>query len=97
MILFQFVRFDGMATMETALFFLMSWCSFLLAEALGLTGIVSILFCGILQGMIENDSYNMSHISQIEFARSCVENRLSFGTGRPLAEIYESGIMTHKK
>jgi sodium/hydrogen exchanger-like protein 6/7 len=48
-LLFKFVRFDGMATMETALFFLMSWCSFLLAEALGLTGIVSILFCGILQ------------------------------------------------
>ena len=57
MILFQFVRFDGMATMETALFFLMSWCSFLLAEALGLTGIVSILFCGILQGMIKNESF----------------------------------------
>ena len=70
MILFQFVRFDGMATMETALFFLMSWCSFLLAEALGLTGIVSILFCGILQGMIENDSYNMTHIIGVILVRS---------------------------
>lgn len=48
-LLFKFIRFDGNATMETALFFLMSWCSFLLAETLGLTGIVAILFCGILQ------------------------------------------------
>ncbi|CBY21052.1 unnamed protein product [Oikopleura dioica] len=47
--IFKFCRFDGMDTLETGLFFLLSWSSFLFAEALGLTGIVSILFCGILQ------------------------------------------------
>lgn len=46
---FKFFRFDGMDTLETGLFFLLSWSSFLFAEAMGLTGIVSILFCGILQ------------------------------------------------
>uniref|UniRef100_A0A8C5FGT2 Sodium/hydrogen exchanger n=1 Tax=Gadus morhua TaxID=8049 RepID=A0A8C5FGT2_GADMO len=33
----------------TALFFLMSWSTFLLAEACGFTGVVAVLFCGITQ------------------------------------------------
>ncbi|KAI1903088.1 hypothetical protein AGOR_G00023610 [Albula goreensis] len=32
-----------------ALFFLMSWSTFLLAEACGFTGVVAVLFCGITQ------------------------------------------------
>ncbi|KAG8003920.1 Sodium/hydrogen exchanger 6 [Nibea albiflora] len=42
----------GVATgvlLETALFFLMSWSTFLLAEACGFTGVVAVLFCGITQ------------------------------------------------
>uniref|UniRef100_A0A8C2ARP8 Sodium/hydrogen exchanger n=1 Tax=Cyprinus carpio TaxID=7962 RepID=A0A8C2ARP8_CYPCA len=35
--------------LETALFFLMSWSTFLLAEACGFTGVVAVLFCGITQ------------------------------------------------
>lgn len=48
-LVFKFFRFDGMEILETGLFFLLSWSSFLFAETLGLTGIVSVLFCGILQ------------------------------------------------
>uniref|UniRef100_A0A8C4SLV6 Sodium/hydrogen exchanger n=1 Tax=Erpetoichthys calabaricus TaxID=27687 RepID=A0A8C4SLV6_ERPCA len=40
----------GVVTLlETALFFLMSWSTFLLAEACGFTGVVAVLFCGITQ------------------------------------------------
>ncbi|KAK7800459.1 hypothetical protein U0070_009049 [Myodes glareolus] len=35
--------------LETGLFFLMSWSTFLLAEAWGFTGVVAVLFCGITQ------------------------------------------------
>uniref|UniRef100_A0A8D2LF58 Sodium/hydrogen exchanger n=1 Tax=Varanus komodoensis TaxID=61221 RepID=A0A8D2LF58_VARKO len=35
--------------LETGLFFLMSWSTFLLAEACGFTGVVAVLFCGITQ------------------------------------------------
>uniref|UniRef100_A0A674B570 Sodium/hydrogen exchanger n=1 Tax=Salmo trutta TaxID=8032 RepID=A0A674B570_SALTR len=35
--------------LETALFFLMSWSTFLMAEACGFTGVVAVLFCGITQ------------------------------------------------
>ncbi|NWR54641.1 SL9A7 protein, partial [Bucorvus abyssinicus] len=49
---FSFSRFTKLhcfPLLETALFFLMSWSTFLLAEACGFTGVVAVLFCGITQ------------------------------------------------
>ncbi|ROL54363.1 Sodium/hydrogen exchanger 6 [Anabarilius grahami] len=45
----KFTRLRDFPLLETALFFLMSWSTFLLAEACGLTGVVAVLFCGITQ------------------------------------------------
>ncbi|KAK9518858.1 hypothetical protein VZT92_021626 [Zoarces viviparus] len=45
----QFTKLHCFPLLETALFFLMSWSTFLLAEACGFTGVVAVLFCGITQ------------------------------------------------
>ncbi|XP_048461204.1 sodium/hydrogen exchanger 6a [Rhincodon typus] len=45
----KFTRLRDFQLLETALFFLMSWSTFLLAEACGFTGVVAVLFCGITQ------------------------------------------------
>ncbi|KAG7228726.1 hypothetical protein INR49_008504 [Caranx melampygus] len=46
---FLFTKLHCFPLLETALFFLMSWSTFLLAEACGFTGVVAVLFCGITQ------------------------------------------------
>ncbi|KAM9788834.1 LOW QUALITY PROTEIN: sodium/hydrogen exchanger 6-like [Neosynchiropus ocellatus] len=45
----KFTKLRDFPLLETALFFLMSWSTFLLAEACGFTGVVAVLFCGITQ------------------------------------------------
>uniref|UniRef100_A0A2I2YMF4 Cation/H+ exchanger transmembrane domain-containing protein n=1 Tax=Gorilla gorilla gorilla TaxID=9595 RepID=A0A2I2YMF4_GORGO len=45
----KFTKLDCFPWLETALFFLLSWSTFLLAEACGFTGVVAVLFCGITQ------------------------------------------------
>ncbi|KAJ0061920.1 hypothetical protein NL108_014409, partial [Boleophthalmus pectinirostris] len=45
----MFTKLRDFPLLETALFFLMSWSTFLLAEACGFTGVVAVLFCGITQ------------------------------------------------
>uniref|UniRef100_A0A803U1M3 Sodium/hydrogen exchanger n=1 Tax=Anolis carolinensis TaxID=28377 RepID=A0A803U1M3_ANOCA len=45
----KFTKLREFQLLETGLFFLMSWSTFLLAEACGFTGVVAVLFCGITQ------------------------------------------------
>ncbi|KAG8452150.1 hypothetical protein GDO86_004081 [Hymenochirus boettgeri] len=45
----KFTKLHCFPLLETALFFLLSWSTFLLAEACGFTGVVAVLFCGITQ------------------------------------------------
>ncbi|CAN9500262.1 unnamed protein product [Ophioblennius macclurei] len=45
----KFTKLHCFPLLETALFFLMSWSTFLLAEACGFTGVVAVLFCGVTQ------------------------------------------------
>ncbi|XP_071951818.1 sodium/hydrogen exchanger 6-like [Antedon mediterranea] len=48
-LLTKFTKVREFPLLETALFFIMSYSSYLMAEAAQLTGIVSILFCGVTQ------------------------------------------------
>uniref|UniRef100_A0A8C9WLT3 Solute carrier family 9 member A6a n=1 Tax=Scleropages formosus TaxID=113540 RepID=A0A8C9WLT3_SCLFO len=45
----KFTKLRDFPLLETALFFLMSWSTFLLAEACGFTGVVAVLFGGMTQ------------------------------------------------
>uniref|UniRef100_A0A3Q2QMI6 Sodium/hydrogen exchanger n=1 Tax=Fundulus heteroclitus TaxID=8078 RepID=A0A3Q2QMI6_FUNHE len=49
LISFYFTKLRDFPLLETGLFFLMSWSTFLLAEACGMTGVVAVLFCGMTQ------------------------------------------------
>ncbi|CDQ93051.1 unnamed protein product [Oncorhynchus mykiss] len=49
LISFCFTKLRDFPLLETALFFLMSWSTFLLAEACEMTGVVAVLFCGMTQ------------------------------------------------
>jgi len=61
-LLFKYTQFDKYHTLELVLLVLYSYASYLLADGLGLSGIVSILFCGVV--MAHYTYHNLSPQAQ---------------------------------
>ncbi|KFR05622.1 Sodium/hydrogen exchanger 7, partial [Nipponia nippon] len=64
-----FTKLHCFPLLETALFFLMSWSTFLLAEACGFTGVVAVLFCGITQAHYTYNNLSVESRSRTKQAR----------------------------
>ncbi|XP_067416061.1 sodium/hydrogen exchanger 7 isoform X2 [Emydura macquarii macquarii] len=60
----KFTKLHCFPLLETALFFLMSWSTFLLAEACGFTGVVAVLFCGITQAHYTHNNLSVESRSR---------------------------------
>uniref|UniRef100_A0A2K5YLV4 Cation/H+ exchanger transmembrane domain-containing protein n=1 Tax=Mandrillus leucophaeus TaxID=9568 RepID=A0A2K5YLV4_MANLE len=60
----KFTKLDCFPLLERALFFLMSWSTFLLAEAYGFIGVVAVLFCGITQAHYTYNNLSVESRSQ---------------------------------
>ncbi|XP_025079099.1 sodium/hydrogen exchanger 9-like isoform X7 [Pomacea canaliculata] len=73
----KFTKVKEFPLLETALFFLMSYCSFQAAEAAAMTGIVAVLFCGITQA-----HYTYNNLS----VESKIRTKQLFELGNFLAE-----------
>ncbi|KFV68940.1 Sodium/hydrogen exchanger 7, partial [Dryobates pubescens] len=65
----DFTKLHCFPLLETALFFLMSWSTFLLAEACGFTGVVAVLFCGITQAHYTYNNLSVESRSRTKQAR----------------------------
>ncbi|NXX51070.1 SL9A7 protein, partial [Tricholaema leucomelas] len=65
----KFTKLHCFPLLETALFFLMSWSTFLLAEACGFTGVVAVLFCGITQAHYTYNNLSVESRSRTKQAR----------------------------
>uniref|UniRef100_A0A2K6DEY6 Cation/H+ exchanger transmembrane domain-containing protein n=1 Tax=Macaca nemestrina TaxID=9545 RepID=A0A2K6DEY6_MACNE len=68
-----FTKLDCFPLLERALFFLVSWSTFLLAEAYEFTGVVAVLFCGITQA-----HYTYNNLSLFEVLHFLAENFIFF-------------------
>ena len=87
----KFVNFREYYSLEFAMWFLFAFGPYFLAEGLHLSGIMAVLFCGIV--MSHYTHYNLTPVTQVTVQQTM--RTVSFLAGRAASQTFEGLNLSH--
>ncbi|XP_022098662.1 sodium/hydrogen exchanger 9-like [Acanthaster planci] len=97
----KFTRIRDFPLLETGIFFIISYMSYLIAEAAQLTGIVAVLFCGIMQAhytynnLSEDSKKRTKEVSELTqfLAESFIFSYMGISMFNPRNQYWDAGFI----